>query len=277
MAIALKLGSNGNLERFGTADALEVNVISARTTSSPMTIGANLDAGQKVVLGAASVDTEVLRDLLLTRDILPGVGDSKLGTGVTQYLGELWVAKVNTNGPNLAGYNLGATGTNAGAYSIGVDPTLLSNATATDLMTALDQMDAAITEAGTDKFTLPIEDGVTISVGNCVSVSGTAVGRCTNSAATGNASGRFLGVCVSVTGGGVGNTGGTTTATFVKPGEQVTVSGQSYATGGALYIPGSAGPPTQTAPSAAGDLVQRIGYAHSATDFLIIPGPSVVL
>lgn len=277
MAIALKLGTSGNLERLGTGDSFDINVISARTTSSPITIGANLATDQKVVIGSANVDTEVLRDLLLARNILPGAGDSKVGSGVTQYLSELWLAKVGTNGPNLAGYNLGATGTNAGAYSVGIDTSLLSNVTATDLMTALDQLDAAISSSGSEQFTLAIENGTTIAVGNCVAASGTAVDRCTNAVAGGNANGRFIGVCVSVTGGGIGNSGGTTSATFVKIGEKVTVSGQTYSAGGALYIPGIAGPPTHTAPSATGDLVQRIGYAHGATDFLIIPGPSVVL
>jgi hypothetical protein len=277
MAIALKLGTSGNLERFGSADALDINVISARTTTADITIGANLGSGQKVSIGNATADTEVLRDLLLARNVLPGAGDSALGTGVTQYFTQGWFAKVGTNGPNLDAYNLNATGTNSGAYAIGIDASLLSNATATDLMTVLDQLDAAITSNGTINETLPIENAATIAVGNCVAASSTTVGRITNAVAGANANGRFLGVCVSVTGGGIGNAGGTTTATFTKVGNRVTVSGQTYAAGGALFIPAVAGPPTQTAPSTTGDLVQRVGYAHSTTDFMIIPGPSVVL
>lgn len=277
MAIALKLSTSGNLAQFAAGDALDINVISARTVAADMTIGANLGVGQKVVIGNADADTQVLRDLLLARDILPGAGDSKLGTGVTQYVSEAWMPKVGTNGPNLAAYDLKATGTNAGAYAVGIDPSLLSNVTATDLMTALDQLDAAISSAGTTTETLPIENGATVVVGYCVAASGTAAGRVTNAVAGSNANGRFLGVCVSVTGGGVGNVGGTSTATFVKVGNLVTVSGQAYAAGGALYIPAAAGVPTQTAPSSTGDLVQRIGFAHSGTDFMVIPGPSVVL
>lgn len=277
MAIPLKLGTNGNLERLGTGDSLDVNVISARTVGADMTIGANLNASQKVVLGTATADTQILGNLQLGVDILPGAGDSKAGTGVTQYFSESWVGKVGTNGPNLAAYDLKASGTNAGAYSIGIDASLLSNATANDLMTALDQIDAAITSAGTINETIAIENTVTIAVGNCVAASASATGRITNAVAGSNSNGRFLGVCVSVTGGGVGNPGGTSTATFTKVGNKVTVAGQTYSVGGALYLPSAAGAPTQVAPSAAGDLVQRIGYAHSTTEFMIVPGPSVVL
>lgn len=277
MAIALKLGTSGNLQQFGAADSLDINTISARNTGADITIGANLASGQKVVLGNASADASVLRDLYLTRDLILGAGDSKLGTGVADYASDIWLGKVNANGPNNAAYDLNASGTNAGAYAIGIDPTLLSNATATDLMTALDQLDAAITSAGTTHETLAIENGATVAVGNCVAASGTAAGRVTNAVAGSNANGRFIGVCVSVTGGGVGNVGGTTTATFTKPGNLTSVTGQTWSAGGALFIPATAGPPTQTAPSATGDLVKRVGFAHSATDFIINCGPSVVL
>jgi len=127
--------------------------------------------------------------------------------------------------------------------------------------------------AASDIVSLPIENGVPVAAGNCVGVSST-LGRVTNIVAVGAANARFVGVC---TVGGTGDAGGTVLATFKVPGSVVTVSVASYTAGAALFLPSTAGPPTATAPTAAGSAVQRIGYAHSATDLLINPGVTVIL
>lgn len=274
MAIALKQGSDGNLARFLAADALEINSIEGRDVAANITIGLNLDPGQQIVLGDADVDVNVGRDLLLARDILPGAGVGSIGTGVAQYVDQAWVQAVNDNGPDLVAYNLNASGTNAGAYAIGVDPGLISNSTSTDLMTMLADLDTAISVGDPNQVTLSIEDGVTIAAGDCIAGSITAADRVTLANASTGAGQRknFIGVCVSVTGGGVGNVGGTTTATFVTPSNLVTVAGATFTVGSALYMPeGGSTPnePTATAPTDVGDLVRRIGFAISATDFII--------
>lgn len=92
-----------------------------------------------------------------------GVGKVSIGSSVTDYLQALWLQAVNDNGPNLDAYRLNQSGANAGAYAIGINPSLLDNATATDLMTALDQLDAAIS-AATGTLQEAYNAGNTISV-----------------------------------------------------------------------------------------------------------------
>jgi hypothetical protein len=121
----------------------------SETVSTDETVVGTFNANGNVNLGNNSGDTVNLgggtSDIInLEADLVLGAGIVNIGASVTDYLGELWLDAVNTNGPALAAYDLNASGTNAGAYAIGVDPSLLANATATDLMTALDEIDAAL-------------------------------------------------------------------------------------------------------------------------------------
>lgn len=208
MAIPLKLNTTtGNLARFLTADALDIDTIEPRS-GGHLVIGATLGVGDEVRLGAVGETVRVMGDLEvdgsstvtvnetvtgtfnadgdvnlgnnsgdtvnlgggtsdtvnLLADLEPGAGTLGLGTGVTEYFDEAWLIAVNNNGPDNDAYNLAASGTNAGAYSIGIDPSLLANTTATDLMTALDDLDAAITGGGGNNLQQAYEAANTISV-----------------------------------------------------------------------------------------------------------------
>lgn len=276
MAIVLKLGSNGNLERLGTGDSLEINVISARTTSSAITIGANLDSDQKVSIGSANVDTEVLRDLILARDILPGLGVGSLGTGVTQYVDQAWVQAVNDNGPDAVAYNLAAFGTSAGAYSIGIDASLIAQTSKTDLMSALADMSTAIAGASVAQDTLPIQNGVTIAVGDCVALSLSVSGRIAKADAVAGSEQNPELVGIAATG-GTGDSGGTVTCTYTLLGQPADVTGATYTPGTAVYVPVGGGIPVSTAPSTVGQLVLRAGWASTATRVILDAGTAVVL
>jgi hypothetical protein len=116
--------------------------------------------GDVILLGGGTSDT-----VQLLADLVVGAGLVHIGSSTSDYLAELWLVAVNDNGPDLAAYNLAASGTNAGAYSIGVNPALLDNASATDLMTTLDQLDAAITSAASpDTLQSAYAAGNTIAV-----------------------------------------------------------------------------------------------------------------
>lgn len=95
--------------------------------------------GDTINLGGGTIDI-----INLEADLVLGAGIVGIGSSVTDYLSDLWLVAVNNNGPNNDAYNLRASGANAGAYSIGVDPTGLTYITATDLQTALEELDAGI-------------------------------------------------------------------------------------------------------------------------------------
>lgn len=276
MAIALKQGSNGDLARFAAGDALDINVLSARDAAANMTVGANLNAGLQVVLGNSSADTSVLRDLLLARDLLPGAGAGSIGTGTSQYVDQAWLQAVNDNGPNADAYNLNASGTSAGAYSVGVDPSLVAQSSATDLMTMLANMSTAIAASSVSQDTLPIENGVTIAAGDAVALSITTSGRVNHAIAASGATQNSALVGVATTD-GTGDAGGTVNCTFTLAGSAVDVFGASYTPGAAVYVPVAGGAPAGTAPSTTGQLVKRVGFATTATRIFIEPGPAIVL
>ena len=274
MAIALKLGTNGLLARFSSSDSLDINVISARNTAAELTVGANLDSGVAVVLGNANSPTNVLGILSVASNIQGGAGAGSIGSSVTDYFSGMWLQAVNNNGPDADAYDLGASGSLAGAYSIGIDPSLLANVTATDLMTALDEMDAAISSSAVTQDTRAIESGVTIAAGDCVAVSLTTASRVALADAAGTANPDFVGIAVT---GGTGDAGGTVLCTFILVGP-ATVSGASYTPGQALYIPGGGGgAPTATAPTSVGDLVRRVGWAIGTDEVMLDPSAGVIL
>ncbi len=117
------------------------------------------NSGDTINLGGGTSDT-----VNLLNDLEPGAGVIGLGASVTEYFNEIWLIAVNDNGPDAVAYDLQANGTNAGAYAIGVDPALIANSTATDLMTMLDDLDAAITGGGGET----LQD--TYALGNTIAV-----------------------------------------------------------------------------------------------------------
>lgn len=202
MAIALKLDSTTEyLRQFEAADALQVQSVEARNASANLTIGDNLAATYELRLGASGRTVRVLGDLAvdgtetitstttangdvnlgdnsgdtinlgggtndtvnLEADLVLGAGSVGIGSSVTDYLSGLWIQAVNDAGPDNDAYDLRANGTNAGAYGIGVDPSLIGSSSATDLMSMLNDMDDAISGgAGTMQATY--ETGNTIDV-----------------------------------------------------------------------------------------------------------------
>jgi hypothetical protein len=124
---------------------------------------------------------------------------------------------------------------------------LLSNVTATDLMTGLDELDAAISAASGDQDTRLIENGVTLAAGDAVAVSTTASGQVTAANAdSANLEPDFIGIAIT---GGTGD-GATVNCTFKLIGQ----------------------PATST-----GDLAMRVGWAIQATEIFIAPGPGIIV
>lgn len=279
MSIALKQGTNGNLARFLAADSLEIAAVEPRVTSNNLVIGATLSGAAKVVLGNATNDSEVLKDLILSAgSLVGGAGVGSVGSSVSDYFSDVWILAVNDEGPNADAYGLRVNGTNAGAYGIGIDPSLLSNVTATDLMTGLDQLDAAVSAASGDQDTRLIENGVTLAAGDAVAVSTTASGQVTAANAdAANLEPDFIGIAIT---GGTGD-GATVNCTFKLIGQPAT-SGTGLTIGAAVYVPDltvatTGEPPATTAPSGTGDLAQRVGWAIQATEIFIAPGPGIIV
>jgi len=140
------------------------------TTSSTITgtFAANGDvdlgdnSGDTIDIGGGTSDT-----VNLNADLTVGAGLVHIGSSVSDYLAELWLIAVNDNGPDAAAYNLAASGTNAGAYSIGVDPSLISASSSTDLMTMLDDLDDAISGgASTLQATYATGNTIDVTSGN---------------------------------------------------------------------------------------------------------------
>lgn len=173
MTIGANLGAGDELQLGKSGEIVRVmgdlNVDGSETVSVSETVTGTFNANGDVNLGNNSGDTVNLGGgtsdtVALKSDLSVGTGLVGIGSSVTDYLTELWLVAVNDNGPDNAAYNLAASGTNAGAYSIGVDPSLLSHSTATDLMTALDEIDAAIGGGGTDTLQDVYDRGNTIAV-----------------------------------------------------------------------------------------------------------------
>ncbi len=119
----------------------------------------NLGTGNDTInLGGGSGDV-----INLNADLVVGAGTITIGSSVTDFVDAIFLDAVNANGPALAAYDLNASGTNAGAYAIGVDPSLLVSSVSTDLMTMLDDMDAAIS-AASSTLQQAYEAGNTINV-----------------------------------------------------------------------------------------------------------------
>jgi len=116
-----------------------------------------------------------------------------------------------------------------------------------------------------------IQSGVTIAVGDCVAASAVA-GRCTQMDANGAAAVDFLGICLV---GGTGDGPGTVSATVVIGGHYT--DGAAAFSQGPLFAPDGTGRPTSTPPAGLGDYVLRVGWAYSATQYIIYPGEGITL
>ena len=447
-AAALVIGNtlaSGQEVQLGNANADtrilgDLLVNGSSTVSTDETITGTFNAEGDVNLGTGDGDAINLgggaTDIVsLLSNLVVGAGLRSVGSSITDYLSGAWLQAVNDNGPDAAAYDLRASGTNAGAYSVGVDPSLIANSSSTDLMSMLDDLDAAIAagsgtlqsayEQGetitvtaaegsidfsndtdsdvTDVLTvsrapttstagsgfvltmganttgigaiveqggsgdalrvqggsganplninpqaisanaglsvdaaagggageltfddvgnigatlsqasdrtfdqtgtgevlngatslvgainrlarrldveggnveeIAIENGVTIAAGDVVAQS-TVTGRVTQANNNANTNSRTIGVAVV---GGTGDAGGTVVARVALPGSKVTDSGAAFTAGNALFVPDGSGRPTSTAPTDTGDVVQRVGWARSATEYVIDFGPAVIL
>ena len=160
--IALKV-SQGVLRQLDAVDVLIVDRIEARSGGDFILAG-SLGVGDALILGTAGEGFQLLG--ILETNLQVGAGLVSIGSSVTDYLSGLWLTGINNEGPNLAGYNLSEIGTYAGAYAIGVDATLLVNVpfTATDVMSALIGLDAALTASGFDTLQTAYVAGNIITV-----------------------------------------------------------------------------------------------------------------
>lgn len=147
------------------------------------------------------------------------------------------------------------------------------NAT-TSLIGALSKVARKIeVSGGPFTFQEAIVNAVTIAAGDCVAGS-TTTGRVTQCNANADANTRFIGICIA---GGTGDAGGTVEARVAITGSLITDSGAAFTAGDALFLPDGTGRPTATAPSTVGDVLQRVGYAITATTYVLDPGPAVIL
>lgn len=146
---------------------------------------------------------------------------------------------------------------------------------ATSIIGAINRLARSSTAGAGSIDEAPIQDGVTIAAGDVVAQS-TVTGRVTTATMNNNTNSRVVGIALT---GGTGDAGGTVTSRFALPGTRVTISGASYTAGNALFAPETPGPPVNSgsAPGDAGDVLQRVGWARSTTDFIIDLGPQVIL
>lgn len=141
----------------------------------------------------------------------------------------------------------------------------------TSVVGALNAVATRIDVDGAIVVEIAIENGVTVAAGDVIAASATA-GRATQMDANANANGDFLGIALN---GGTGDAGGTVFVRVAAAGK-VTDSGASFSQG-ALFAPDGTGRPTNTAPASSGDLVFRVGFAYSGTEYVIQAGEGTVL
>lgn len=119
---------------------------------------------------------------------------------------------------------------------------------------------------------IAIEDGEVITNGDAVAASVTS-GRCRRAEAGSAAYPNFLGVAMS---GGTGDSGGTVAVRVRTCG--VVNNGTGLTPNAPVYLStAGAGGVTSTTPSGAGNLSLRIGFAYSATEYVLYPGQGVIL
>lgn len=148
---------------------------------------------------------------------------------------------------------------------------------ATSTVGAINRLARALDEGGQAGIKdYVVENTVTITAGDVVA-QGTVASRATQADANdvlSTGSGRFVGVALET---GTGDVGGTVSVRVALVGNFISDSGGAFTAGDALFMPDGTGRVTSTAPTGIGDLVKRIGWAHSATEYVIDPSVGVIL
>ena len=138
---------------------------------------------------------------------------------------------------------------------------------ATSLVGAINKLADKMEDVGIEQFvTVTLDTGQTAVAGDALAYSSSGTVRRAD-ASTGSGYQKFEGIA---------RTGGTGVAiTMWTPGALCTGSG--FTPGAALFVPESVGQPTETPPADTGDLRQRVGWAISATQYVLDPGPPVTM
>lgn len=147
---------------------------------------------------------------------------------------------------------------------------------ATSAIGAINRLARAMDQAGQAGIKdYVIENGVTITAGNVVA-QGTVSGRVTQMDANGDAAASFVGVALET---GTGDAGGTVLVRVALPGNFISDSGASFTAGEALFAPDGTGRPVAVGsqPTNDGDILMRIGWAHSSTEYVVDPGAAFIL
>ncbi len=141
---------------------------------------------------------------------------------------------------------------------------------ATSLVGAFNAITDEIEDVGVEQFvTVNIPAGTTTTIGSPMSYSAVS-GEVILADANVTASQKLAGIAREAV-------AGPATITMWTPGALCTDAGASHTVGNPLFISETAGDLTQTAPTTAGSLVQRVGWSLTATTFIYDPGPPVVL
>jgi len=142
---------------------------------------------------------------------------------------------------------------------------------ATSIIGAINRLANEMEDTGVEQFvSVDIPAGTTTTVGSPMAysaVSGEVILADANAA--GNPK-KFAGIAREAT-------AGPATITMWTPGARCTDAGASHTVASPLFISETAGDLTQTAPTAAGSLRQRVGWSLTATEFILDPGPPVIL
>lgn len=236
-----------------------------------LTMAANDAALKAVTIQSTNAGTGAANLLLITDDIL--VADA--ATINMDATGAISLDAATASNFTVSGATADLTfGARAATITLNEsgDTTLDAFFTATSIVGALNELATTVSVEGALTIDVPIENGVTIAAGDSVSA-GPTLGRCTQGNANANTAGDFIGTC---TVGGTGDAGGTVSATIAISGK-VTDGGASFANTGPLFMADGTGRPTLTAPANTGDLVLRVGFAYSATEYVLHVGEGTVL
>lgn len=147
---------------------------------------------------------------------------------------------------------------------------------ATSALGAINRLARAIDQNGQGAIKdSVIEDGVTITAGDTVAQSSVS-GRVTQMDASADTNAHFVGIALET---GTGDGGGTISIRVALPGNFVSDSGASFTANTPIFAPDGTGRPVGvgSSPTGVGDVLMRIGWAHSTTEYVIHPGPAFIL
>lgn len=147
---------------------------------------------------------------------------------------------------------------------------------ATSAIGAINRLARALDQEGQAGIKdLVIENTVVVAAGNLIAQS-SVTGRITLYNANADTATEFVGVALE---GGTGDVGGTVSVRVALPGNFISDSGAAFTAQEPLFAPDGTGRPVSAGsqPSGIGDVLIRIGYANSATEYVVDPGPAFVL